>query len=613
MEKGLNYVIAPKSIPFEEIIVGVEDCLVKNQMRKDDLEAIRQDVSSILRKAKPPSVNLAGTEFHALKTLREDPDLTILRADKGNSTVVMNTCDYNQKITALLSDVSTYKPVKRDPTPKVVKSTTELLSKHSESLNLDVKSLIPSCPVPPKLYGLPKIHKQDAPLRPIVSQIDAPTYRLAQYLAGVLSALRGKTQAYTRDSYHFISEIKDLKLTDDEVMVSFDVQSLFTCLPVQDCIEIVKRRLSEQNMGMEYAELLEHCLTSGYMLWNGEFYVQVDGVAMGSPVSPVVADIFMEDFEEKALSLSPVKPRIFKRYVDDTFTILPKSSVSAFLDHLNSIHEKIKFTMELENQNSLAFLDVRVLRRPDNTVGHTVYRKPTHTDRYLNGKSHHHPCQLATVGKSLFQRAKGICDEQHLNAELQHVKRALWANGLKIPRTNQKPHMKTPTVERKPAVLPYVKGVTDKIGNILKRASIKTYFKPMKKMSQYLRPVKSSIPLQSAGVYKLDCECGLSYVGQTKRSIATRVKEHVADVKHRRCNRSAVCEHVMDKPNHSIKFDSPSILAREKRYFPRMLREAIEIKKYPNFNREDGLSLPPAWDPVVHLIKDQARHKTGRP
>ncbi|XP_063540752.1 uncharacterized protein LOC134749665 [Cydia strobilella] len=258
---------------------------------------------------------------------------------------------------------------------------------------------------------------------------------------------------------------------------------------------------------------------------------------------------------------------------------------------------KIKFTMELEKDCSLPFLDVLVKRNPDNTLGRTVYRKPTHTDRYLNGKSHHHPSQLVTVGKSLFQRAQRICDDQHLAAELQHARRALQANELRIPRVNQRSHIKIPTVERRPAILPFVRGVTDRISHILKRASIKTYFKPMKKMSQFLRPVKCNTPLQTAGVYRLDCECGLSYVGQTKRSISTRVKEHIADVKHRR-PRSAVCEHVMDKANHSIKFDKPLVLAKEKRYIPRMLREAIEIKKYPNFNREDGFSLPPAWDPV---------------
>lgn len=268
--------------------------------------------------------------------------------------------------------------------------------------------------------------------------------------------------------------------------------------------------------------------------------------------------------------------------------------------------------MELEENNSLAFLDVLVIRNPNNTLSHTVFRKHTHTDRYLNGNSHHHPTQLSTVGKSLFQRARGICDKQHLDTELQHVKQVLRDNKLRVPRLHHRDRVKPATVERVPAVLPYIKGVTDKIGHILKRASIKTYFKPPKKISQYLPPVKCHIPLQDAGIYKLDCDCGLSYIGQTKRSIITRVKEHIADVKHRRVTKSAVCEHSEEGPNHYIRFDKPQILSKEHRFLPRMIREAIEIKKHPNFNREDGWIIPSAWEPVIKIIKSKTKHTTSR-
>ncbi|MFX0618098.1 reverse transcriptase domain-containing protein, partial [Escherichia coli] len=605
LQKGLNYAIAPQRLPYEEIICAVEDVLAKNNLKKEDKEAIRQDTSSLLRRCKPPKTNLPKGQYLALKNLRNRQDIVILRADKGNATVIMDTSDYNTKIQQLLSDESTYKMVKTDPTTNILNTVKKLITEHSDTLSLDVNKLIPACAKPPKLYGLPKIHKPNTPLRPIVSQIDTPTYKLAQLVAKVLSPLRGHTNAYIKDSYHFISEIKDLHLADNETMVSFDVQSLFTSLPVEDCIKIISKKLSDNHIPMEYLKLLQQCLTSGYLLWNGEFYKQVDGVAMGSPVSPVVADIFMENFEEMALATSPVVPRFYKRYVDDTFTILPSDKITVFLDHLNSIHPKIKFTKELENKNSLPFLDILVIRNPDNTLSHTVYRKETHTNRYLNGESHHPPSQLATVSKSLLQRAHGLCDDGHIAEELHHVKQVLRANKLPVPRNHRRSREKPPTVERLPAILPYVKGVTDKIGYILKKASIKTYYKPINKISQFLPPVKCHIPLQDAGVYKLDCDCGLCYIGQTKRSIRTRIKEHIADVKHRRYTKSAVCEHSQDRAKHYIRFDKPQILAKESRYRPRMIREAIEIKKHDNFNRDNGWELPTSWDPVIGLIKSK--------
>ncbi|CAH2086613.1 unnamed protein product [Euphydryas editha] len=611
LEKGLNFAITPRRIPFEEIICNVEDCLIKNNLRKEDMEAMRQDVSSVLRRSKLPKPNLSKEESIALKNLRARSDITVLRADKGNATVVMDTSDYNTKIEQLLSDKSTYKIVNKDPTNKILKETNDLIKKYSDKLKIDVK--LPTCAKSPRLYGLPKIHKINVPLRPIVSQIDSPTYKLAQHVAKVLSPLRGNTTAYVKDSYQFVSEIKDLQLTQNETMVSFDVQSLFTCLPVQDCIEIVRRRLVENDMPEEYAIILKHCLTTGYLLWNHKYYIQVDGVAMGSPVSPIVADIYMEDFEDRALKTAPISPRFYKRYVDDTFTILPTDSTCIFLEHLNSINNNIQFTMELEANNTLAFLDVLIIRNPDHSLSHSVYRKSTHTNKYLNGASHHHPRQLSAVGLSLFQRARGICDEKHLDAELQHVKQVLRDNNLRAPRQRHRSRRKkTATVERQPAVLPYVKGVTDKIGYILKRASIKTYYKPPTKISQLLPSVKCQIPLQDAGVYKLDCECGLSYIGQTKRSIETRVKEHIADMKHQRSTKSAVYQHTQQGTNHYIRFDKPQILAKEHRFLPRMIREAIEIKKHPNFNREDGWNVPPAWEPVLKLIEPKENKNTAR-
>ncbi|XP_046399937.1 uncharacterized protein LOC124166450 [Ischnura elegans] len=149
-----------------------------------------------------------------------------------------------------------------------------------------------------------------------------------------------------------------------------------------------------------------------YFKYNDTFYEQTDGVVVGSPLSPVIANFFMEAFEEEALSSATLKPRCFYRYVDDTFIIWPygRERLQYFLSHMNSRHPNIQFTMEIENR--IPFLDILIHRRNDGTLGRSVYRKPTNMDLYLNGRSHHHPAQWRAVLSTLFNRAKAIADKK---------------------------------------------------------------------------------------------------------------------------------------------------------------------------------------------------------
>ena len=110
---------------------------------------------------------------------------------------------------------------------------------------------------------------------------------------------------------------------------------------------------------------------------------------MGSPVSPVVANIYMEMFEELALRMATHQSRIWRHYVDDTFCMITKTEVKGFLSHLNSLRPTITFTAEKEVDGKLPFLDTLLHRKNDGSLDISVYRKPTHTDRYLNFSSHH--------------------------------------------------------------------------------------------------------------------------------------------------------------------------------------------------------------------------------
>ena len=143
---------------------------------------------------------------------------------------------------------------------------------------------------------------------------------------------------------------------------------------------------------------------------------------MGSPVSAVVANLYMEFFEGLALNAAPARPRIWKRYVDDTFSVMKKSDVDGLLNHLNSVRPSIKFTMELEEDESIPFLDTRVTRKVEGKLDITVYRKPTHTDRYLYFRSHHPTHVKKGLVRCLYDRARSIMKEtMNLKTEKAHL------------------------------------------------------------------------------------------------------------------------------------------------------------------------------------------------
>ena len=167
--------------------------------------------------------------------------------------------------------------------------------------------------------------------------------------------------------------------------MSFDIKSLFTNVPVQEVLGVIHRKLlADESLGKRTAlsadqvtHLLHICLQTTYFLYKGEYYQQKDGAAMGSPVSPVVTNINVELFNDLALK-TKLAPRIWEKYVDDTFCVIEEVNTRHFLNQLNSLRPSIQFTMELEKEGSLPFLDTLPTRREDSRMDIEVYQKPTH-------------------------------------------------------------------------------------------------------------------------------------------------------------------------------------------------------------------------------------------
>lgn len=159
---------------------------------------------------------------------------------------------------------------------------------------------------PPRIYGVPKIHKTNVPLRPKVSCVNTFAYDLSGFLARILSPFTGNSNITVKNSGEFASIISQETIQADEVMISFDVESLFTNVMIEGAVQAALQRLHDDPSlpdrttltPTQIADLLNFVLKSTYFKYRGSLYEQQEGATMGTPVSAVIADLYMEVFEE---------------------------------------------------------------------------------------------------------------------------------------------------------------------------------------------------------------------------------------------------------------------------------------------------------------------------
>ncbi|BHF82693.1 hypothetical protein SprV_0802583200 [Sparganum proliferum] len=265
----------------------------------------------------------------------------------------------------------------------------------------------------PRFYGLPKVHKANVSLRPIVSLRGTPTYGLAKWMFGRLKFLAEGSPTTVTSAYHFFERIKHLKLEPDESMVSFDVVSLFTSIPQQLAIDVVDKLLAERYEERDkplkcehLLELLRYCLKT-YFTFGGQMYEQIKGTPMDSPISGLITEVVLQRVEH--LVFTKYQRKFWARYVDDTFAVVKTTDIEHLKELLTSVNPDIQFTMEAEANNQLPFLEV--LRRRCNTgqLQTTVLRKSTNTRQILHFNSNHPLSHKRSCVRTLFQRVETHC------------------------------------------------------------------------------------------------------------------------------------------------------------------------------------------------------------
>ena len=210
--------------------------------------------------------------------------------------VVMEKKDYIKKSEDLLNQ-STYIALTTDPTNKYKNKLINLLKTIKAEGGIDnntYKRLYSTGAVPPKYYGLPKIHKKGTPLRPIISSRGSATYETAKELTKILKPLIGKSPHHVYNDKEFLESIKDIKVEEDECFMSYYVVALFTSIPIDTTINIIKKQLEDDkdlhcrtNITIKHiCCLLEFCLKNTYFKFNGEFYGKKGGSCNGVSHKP---------------------------------------------------------------------------------------------------------------------------------------------------------------------------------------------------------------------------------------------------------------------------------------------------------------------------------------
>ena len=194
-------------------------------------------------------------------------------------------------------------------------------------------------------------------MRPILSTIGTHTYSLSKYIIPFID--QWANNEYTvKNSFDFVNFLTNFNVNNNCTMASFDVTSLYTNIPLNETINIIiELAFDNRNIFNSYTKnlfkkLLEIVLLDSYFIFNQELYSQIDGLAMGSPVAPILANIFLSYHEQRWwLRDCPgeFKPILYRRFVDDTFFVFnDKSNIDKFLQYLNNKHSNIKFTKDLE-------------------------------------------------------------------------------------------------------------------------------------------------------------------------------------------------------------------------------------------------------------------------
>ena len=528
--------------------------------------------------------NLSSSERVTLNRLRRNKNIVFKKADKGSVIVIMDKNGYIAEGTRQLNNTAHYEKLDAPIYPNTAKLVSAILHKLKSSGVISEKQLNyllpPAEPRPRYFYMLPKIHKeatywtvpnQMPPGRPIVSDCNSETKKVSSFIDNYLKRYATCHPSYIKNTYDFVDKIKNLTLPKEYILITLDVESMYTNIDHAKGLQAVREVLTPCVIYDSVIELLDLSLKSNDFMFNGEWYIQKVGTSMGRDWAPHYADIYMAKFEKEALQKCPLKPHTYYRYLDDIFIIWPHSmaAFSEFLNIFNAHEPPIKFKSSVSRE-TINFLDTTVFADPNsrNNLLTKVYFKPTDTHQMLHKRSFHPKHTFKGLIKSQIMRFFRICSKYIDFDEAWHVyfqalaKRNYskrWLRGIKgktvreLQINQRRTNMCFPTTSRwgsKPcgADRCLTCAIISQCPNIKSHFTGKTY------------GILGNIDCSSSNViYSYQCRlCDKQYVGETGSSLRVRANGHRFTIKGKH-PLSSLYSHLQDHIDGGTKYFIPSL------------------------------------------------------
>lgn len=464
-----------------------------------------------------------------------------------------------------------------------------------------------------------------------------------------------------------MKKIKDLVVKDRWKMVSFDVVNCFGNVPVDLALEIIEEefdKISEHTPIPKtiFMNLLKFCLNQcNYFVFDGKFYKQLLGMFMGSSLAPILVELVLEKVIDKTIAQLDFIPETWGIYVDDHFTIIPDDKILSTLNILNSFHPKVKFTVEIEEEGSINFLDTTVFKNDKGKMKTSWYSKPIASNRIINYYSSHPRYMIENVSKALIKRALSLSHRDFRVNVLDKIKKILAQNNfpkhrvekliiiaqqkrklkkIKSPNSSKtkSDNINNTTEEEKSYPLldltkcsislenqnetpkcyrgmTYIPNLTETVAKTIIKydPGIKIAPRPPYKLTNIFTATKDKIPKmdRSGVVYDIPCKsCEKRYVGETIQKLKERVRQHQRTCQSpNHINPTALTKHSLDF-KHLFDFDQVKILAYEKNKQKLRIQEVNQIivneETCCNY-KTDSQHITPAF---YNLIK---QHKRSSP